>query len=67
MAVFERLPARHHDDPVRAEDGVDPVSDGDDGAVVEGRPQDVLNQSVGLKVDVGRGFVHTNNLNENTT
>ena len=38
------------------------MRDGDDGAVVQRRSQDLLDESVRLKVDVGSGLVHADNL-----
>jgi hypothetical protein len=62
VTVFEGSAAGHDDDPVRPEDRVDSVSDGDDGAVVQRRSQDLLDQPVGLEVHVGSRFVHADNL-----
>ncbi len=62
VTVFEGSAAGHDDDPVWPEDRVDSVSDGDDGAVVQRRSQDLLNQPVRLEVHVGSRFVHADNL-----
>ena len=62
MTVFEGSAAGHDDDPVGPEDRVDSVSNGDDGAVVQRRSQDLLDQPVRLEVHVGSRFVHANNL-----
>lgn len=67
VAVFQGLSSGHDDDPVRAEDGVDPVSNGDDGAVVQRRFQNFLNQTIRFEVDVGGGFVDADNLKETST
>ena len=64
MTVFQSFPSGHDDNPVGAEDGVDPVSDGDDGAVVQRRSQHLLNEAVGFEVDVGGGFVDADDLKD---
>ena len=45
------------EDPVAVHDGVEPVGDGEDGAVEEPLTDGLLDQSVSLGVDVGRGLV----------
>ncbi len=62
MSVFQGLSSGHDDHPVGAEDSIDPVSDGEDGAVVQGRPQHFLDETVGFEVDVGRRFVDADDL-----
>ncbi len=56
------LSALHDDDLVVTDDGVDPVRDGEDGAVCEGLSNRRLYQEVGLKVDGGGGLIQEKNL-----
>jgi hypothetical protein len=54
---FQDLALREDDYFIKISDGLKPVSDGNDGRVLELFPNEFLHQFVGLEVDVGGGFV----------
>ena len=62
VTIFDGFPAGHDDNPVRAEYGFYPVRNGDDGAVIQRRFQDLLNEPIRLQIDVCCGLVNTDDL-----
>ena len=56
MAGLDNIALLHHEYSVTAEDGVDPVSDGDDCSVPEAVLDDLLHLPVSFRINVSRGL-----------
>ncbi len=55
--LLDDAPVLDHHDPVGVDHGRQPVGDNEGGAVFEQRCQRLLDNSLGLRVDAGSGFV----------